>query len=245
MVLNGLGNGLYLFRTEPLPEFSVLAYDAAGDQMVPFPSLHHSCVVVGSDGVYHIGVQFGIVAGQLHALCHHHLHMVQSVCLVEMVVSWQYLPLHIPFETGIHHRVQHLLVGLPWCAVAHIHHAATGVAVALEDMQHDVVAFVGVHPHRGALGLAPCKSALGNAVHPLGTGQPVDSAVGGGVVQPLAFLDISVGGFRLQQQGKITHCHPVEGDHMADALADVAPYQVGARIPVPLNIVAVGTHDAP
>ena len=84
--------------------------------------------MIGGDGVYHVGVELGIVVRKFHALRHHGEDMVELVGGVEMMVVGQDFALNVCFQLGIYHWVHHLLESLAGRAVAHIYHSAAAVA---------------------------------------------------------------------------------------------------------------------
>ena len=67
--------------------------------------------------------------------------------------------------------------------------AASGKAVFFQQVLHDLVVGVGVGPQALAVLQTPGDHSGGNAGVPARRSQPVDGAVGQGIVQPLAILD--------------------------------------------------------
>ena len=64
-----------------------------------------------------------------------------------------------------------------------------GKAVFFQQVLHDLVVGVGVGPQALAVLQTPGDHSGGNAGVPARRSQPVDGAVGQGIVQPLAILD--------------------------------------------------------
>ena len=80
--------------------------------------------------------------------------------------------------------------------------AALGKAVFFQQVLHDLVVGVGVGPQALAVLQTPGDHSGGNAGVPARRSQPVDGAVGQGIVQPLAILDPGIGGVRAKDKGK-------------------------------------------
>ena len=96
----------------------------------------------------------------------------------------------------------HFLVGNAGCAILHMDDAALGKAVFFQQVLHDLVVGVGVGPQALAVLQTPGDHSGGNARVPARRSQPVDGAVGQGIVQPLAILDPGIGGVRAKDKGK-------------------------------------------
>ena len=113
-------------------------------------------------------------------------------------------------------------------------------------MLHDLVVLVGVGAQALAVLETPCNDLVRHAFAMARRGQPVDGSVGQGVVEPLAALDLCIGGVRPQNEGEHRLNPAVDRIDEQPVGVDVLFQHLSRRIVVtPLGRVARSSHHLP
>ena len=101
VVLHGVAHHRDLFFGEPAAQFGVGRKNASGVDVVPFAAVCETRVVIGGDGVNHVGVRV-VMCSQLKALRNDRPDVVRAVRGVEIFVSGNDFPFDISFEFLVH-----------------------------------------------------------------------------------------------------------------------------------------------
>lgn len=101
MVLDRFAHHAELLLREPAAELPVLEEDPTGVDVVALPSERQSRVVIGRDGVDHLGTDV-VVAGQGQAARDDRADMLRAVCAVESLVAGDDRPFDVLFEFPVH-----------------------------------------------------------------------------------------------------------------------------------------------
>ena len=124
--------------------------------------------------------------------------------------------------------------------------AAAGKALAFQQVLHHLVVGVGVGAQALAVLQTPGNDIRCHALALARRGQPVDGSVGQGVVEPLAALDLCIGGVRPQNEGEHRLKPAVDRIDEQPVGVDVLFQHLSRRIAVaPLGRVARSSHHLP
>ena len=102
MILRGLGDGLYLLRTEPPFEILVFADNPAGGKVMHFPAVHQTGVVERRRRKKHALVHV-IVSGHIHSLLDHLPDVILPMSPVKGSVARNDLALNVLHQFLIEH----------------------------------------------------------------------------------------------------------------------------------------------
>ena len=89
MVLDSLRHHLNLLRRKPSPQLGLSTHNGARDFVVAVAAGNEAGIVIGSNGIGHVDVDFGVPGSQIQALGNHRSHMVDAMCGIEAVVARQ------------------------------------------------------------------------------------------------------------------------------------------------------------
>ena len=139
-----------------------------------------------------------------------------------------------------------LLVGDAGRSVRHMDDAAARKAVLFQQMLHDLVVGMGVRPQALAVLQTPLDDRRSHPLALAGGGQPVDGAIGQGIVQPCSVLDHLIGGVRPQNESEHAQQLAVDHIHEQPVGVDVLLQKLlRGKVVAPLGGVARSRHGFP
>lgn len=123
--------------------------------------------------------------------------------------------------------------------------AAAGKPILLQDMLHDLVVRMGICPQTVAALGAPGDHLIRHPFAGTSGSQPVQRAIGQGIVQPPAVLNGGIGGVCPQHKGEHRLQLPIDHIYKQAVGGDILLQQLAGRVTAaPLGGVARFSHQA-